>query len=61
MTIPPKIKILVATHKAYPVPTDKCYLPIHVGKTSANITIPIIQTDNIGNNISKQSHVTYNA
>lgn len=26
------IKVLVATHKKYDMPKDKCYLPVHVGK-----------------------------
>ena len=42
------IKILVATHKKYRMPSDKCYLPIHVGKEGKN-DIGYIG-DNIGNN-----------
>ncbi len=26
------IKIIVATHKRYPMPKDKCYVPMHVGR-----------------------------
>lgn len=44
------IKILVATHKKYDMPKDKCYLPIHVGK-AGNYELGY-QGDNEGKNIS---------
>ena len=30
-----KIQIIVAAHKAYRMPTDPMYLPLHVGKAIA--------------------------
>lgn len=44
------IKVIIATHKKYQMPSDKMYLPIHVGaegKESIGY-----KTDNIGDNIS---------
>ena len=26
------IKVIVATHKQYRMPSDNCYMPLHVGK-----------------------------
>ena len=44
------IKVLVATHKNYDMPEDKCYLPIHFGKEGKE---PIGYIgDNTGENIS---------
>lgn len=45
-----KITVLVATHKKYNMPTDKMYLPIHVG-ASGKEKIGYI-TDETGDNIS---------
>jgi len=45
------IKILVATHKQYQMPTDDIYLPIHVGKEGKDLELGYI-CDNTGNNIS---------
>lgn len=47
------IKILVATHKQYKMPTDKCYLPIHVGKKGKQ-DIGYLGDDS-GDNISKKN------
>lgn len=47
------IKILVATHKEYRMPTDKCYLPIHVGKKSKK-NIGYLGDDS-GENISEKN------
>ncbi|MGL5051718.1 MAG: DUF4422 domain-containing protein [Fusobacteriaceae bacterium] len=47
------IKIIVATHKDYEMPKDKCYLPIHVGKDGKQ-NIGYIG-DNTGDNISKKN------
>ena len=47
------IKILVATHIKYQMPTDSCYLPIHVGnKGKSNIGYI---GDNTGENISEKN------
>ena len=47
------IKILVATHKKYRMPTDKCYIPIHVGSAGKE-SIGYIG-DNSGVNISNKN------
>lgn len=47
------VKVIVATHKPYPMPDDVMYLPIHVGaigKESIGY-----QRDNIGENISNRN------
>ena len=44
------IKILVATHKKYDMPTERIYLPIHVGKAGKESLG--YQGDDIGDNIS---------
>ncbi len=49
------IKILVAAHKAYPMPADAMYLPVHVGAAGKE---PIgFQPDNTGENISEKNPV----
>ena len=47
------IKVLVATHIKYQMPTDSCYLPIHVGK-EGKPNIGYIG-DNTGVNISEKN------
>ena len=47
------IKILVATHKAYWMPEDDVYLPVHVGKEGKQ-DLGFIG-DNIGDNISRKN------
>jgi hypothetical protein len=47
------IKIIVATHKEYPMPEDKIYLPIHVGSAGKK-ALPY-QPDNTGDNISEKN------
>ncbi|WP_235320778.1 DUF4422 domain-containing protein [Anaerovibrio lipolyticus] len=47
------IKILVATHKSYWMPTDNVYLPVHVGKEGKE-DIGFIG-DNTGDNISTKN------
>lgn len=48
-----KIKIIVATHKKYQMPSDKMYLPVQVGKEGKeNIGY---QPDNEGDNISSKN------
>ena len=55
-----KVWIVVATHKAFPMPTDKMYIPLHVGaegKTNEDGT-PLdlgYQKDNTGDNISAKN------
>lgn len=44
------IKLLVATHKKYWMPSDKMYLPVHVGREGKNDLG--YQGDNTGDNIS---------
>ena len=48
------IKILIATHKAYEMPSDDIYLPIHVGKEGKNLELGLAG-DNTGENISVQN------
>lgn len=45
------IKILIATHKKYPMPEDSMYLPIHVGKDLSSLSLPWTG-DNTGEHIS---------
>ena len=48
-----EIKVIVAAHKKYPMPTDPMYLPVHVG--AAGKERIGYQTDDEGDNISKQN------
>ena len=48
------IKIIVATHKAYQMPKDSIYLPLHVGKELATLSLPYIG-DNTGEHISEKN------
>lgn len=48
------IKILVATHKAYRMPEDSMYFPIHVGKEGKDFDLGY-QGDNTGENISNKN------
>ena len=48
------IKIIVATHKAYWMPEDDIYLPIHVGAEGKDIDLGYIK-DNTGDNISSKN------
>ena len=48
-----KIKVLVATHKKYVMPTDNMYIPIHVGKEGKEDLGYI--GDNTGDNISQKN------
>ena len=47
------IKVLVATHKKYKMPSDKLYLPIHVGRENKEYLG--YQGDNEGENISDKN------
>ncbi|MBR6402640.1 MAG: DUF4422 domain-containing protein [Eubacterium sp.] len=55
-----KVWVVVATHKAFPMPTDKMYIPLHVGaegKVNEDGT-PLdlgYQKDNTGDNISERN------
>ncbi len=49
------VKIVVATHKAYEMPKDRLYIPLHVGRSISNDTDKTLLRyvgDNTGNNIS---------
>ena len=48
------IKIIVATHKAYWMPEDDIYLPIHVGAEGKDIDLGYVK-DNTGDNISAKN------
>ena len=48
----PNIKILVSCHKEVPLPKSDIYLPVQVGAANASNTIPGMQPDNTGENIS---------
>ena len=48
------IRIIVAAHKAYRMPTDPMYLPLHVGKTGKDLDLGF-QGDNTGENISEKN------
>lgn len=49
----PNIKIIVATHKKYQMPTDNMYLPLHVGREGKEDLGYV--GDNSGINISKKN------
>lgn len=46
-----KIQVIVATHKAYRMPEDPMYLPLHVGKEGKDLELGF-QGDNTGDHIS---------
>ena len=46
-----EIKIIIATHKSYPMPKDSMYLPVHVGAEGKDLELGY-QKDNEGENIS---------
>lgn len=48
------IKIVVAAHKLYEMPTDLMYVPIQVGKVISKVKLPYVG-DNTGDNISKKN------
>jgi hypothetical protein len=49
-----KITMLVAAHKAYQMPRDPMYLPLHVGKAGKDLELGF-QGDNTGDNISEKN------
>lgn len=49
-----KIIMLVAAHKAYRMPADPMYLPIHVGKAGKDLELGF-QGDDSGENISRKN------
>ncbi|MDO4941755.1 MAG: DUF4422 domain-containing protein [Lachnospiraceae bacterium] len=56
----PDIKIMIATHKAYQMPDDELYLPLHVGAEGkkdeqGNVLDLGYQKDNIGDHISDKN------
>ena len=48
------IKLIVAAHKAYRMPEDPMYLPLHVGKAGKDLDLGY-QGDNTGENISEKN------
>lgn len=48
------IKLIVAAHKAYRMPADSMYLPIHVGKAGKDLELGY-QGDHTGENISEKN------
>lgn len=57
MSINPSVKIIIAAHKRYQMPTDEMYLPLHVGaegkkdKDGNDLDLGYVK-DNTGDNIS---------
>ena len=49
-----KIRVIVAAHKAYRMPEDPMYLPLHVGKAGKELELGF-QGDNTGENISEKN------
>lgn len=49
-----KIQVIVAAHKAYRMPEDPMYLPLHVGKAGKSLELGF-QGDNTGDNISEKN------
>lgn len=49
------IKILVAAHKPYWMPSDPMYVPVHVGSVLADEVAPGFQRDDEGDNISAEN------
>lgn len=49
-----KICVMIAAHKAYQMPQDPMYLPIHVGKAGKNLDLGF-QGDDTGDNISEKN------
>lgn len=55
-----KVTIIIATHKKYQMPSDKCYLPLHVGaegkkdKDGNPLDLGYVK-DNTGDNISSKN------
>ena len=56
--MPHDIQIAVATHKSYRMPSDSCYLPLHVGAELHPDICTDMQQDNEGENIS-DSNASY--
>lgn len=50
-----QIKIVVATHKAYQMPQDAMYLPVHAGRANHPQMLEAYQGDNSGENISAKN------
>lgn len=48
------VKIIVATHKAYRMPKDPMYLPLHVGAHGKSLDLEYVK-DDIGDNISEKN------
>lgn len=54
MTSDPNIKIVVASHKSYWMPSDPMYVPVQVGAAGKE-SIPGFQRDDEGDNISEKN------
>jgi hypothetical protein len=50
-----QISVVVATHKAYRMPSDPMYVPIHVGTALHPDVLPEMLGDNTGDNISDRN------
>ena len=48
------VRVIVAAHKAYRMPEDPMYLPLHVGKAGKDLELGF-QGDNTGDNISEKN------
>lgn len=48
-----RVKLVIALHKKYEVPSDEMYLPLHVGSEINKVELGY-QKDNEGENISKK-------
>ena len=53
--MPQQIRILIACHRQYPAPCDRCYLPVEVGAALHTEPIPGFTPDNTGDNISEKN------
>ena len=51
------VKVIVAAHKKYPMPSDKMYLPVQVG-AAGNASIGY-QRDDEGENISELNPILF--
>ena len=53
--MPNDMKILIVSHKPYPVPQAACYLPVEVGAALHDKPIPGFTPDDTGDNISERN------
>lgn len=50
----PNVKIVIAVHKKYDLPTDPLYLPVHVGAAGSPLDFGLLR-DDTGDNISEKN------